>query len=50
MPMAIELGRMVTYHDRLSPVKSHKPFITRQIKPIISPLIQCILTRNLVGW
>ena len=52
--MTTKLGRLVTYHDGVSPLKSHDPLITLfceitwQIKLIISPLTQCLSTPNLV--
>ena len=28
MPMHTKLGRVVTYHKEMPPIKSHEPFIT----------------------
>ena len=47
MPMTTKLGRVVTYHETLQPIKSYDPLITWyfeimwQTKNVISPLPEC---------
>ena len=56
MPIATELGRVVTYHESLLLIKSHDPFITwsceikLQTKNIIPPLPGYLWPPNLAGW
>ena len=56
MPMATKLGRVVTYHEVLPPIKSCNPLtawsckITWQTKTITFPLPQCLWRLNLAGW
>ena len=56
MPMAIKLGRVVTYHEWLPPIKSHDPLMTssceimRQNKNIIYPPPHCLEPPNWTGW
>ena len=53
MPIATKLGRVVTYHEGLPPIKSHDPLITWsckitwQTKFIITPLPKVAMTRKL---
>ena len=53
-PMATKFGRVVTYHERLPPIKSHDPLtkwpfeITWQTKIILSLLPECLRPPNLV--
>ena len=56
IPMATKLGGVVTYLERLLPIKSHGYIfkcsceITWQTKIIIHPLSQCLCLPNLAGW
>ena len=55
IPIATKLGRVVTYHGGLPPIKSRDLLatcfsqITWQIKPIVSPLLQCLWSPKLAG-
>ena len=55
MLMTTKLGRGVTYHERVPPIKSHDPWITWsckimwQTKAIISPLPWWQLLQNLAA-
>ena len=55
MYMATKLGRLVTCHEGLPPIKSHEPLITgsreitSQTKKIISPLLERLWSPNLAG-
>ena len=52
MCMATKLGRLVTCHEGLPPIKSHEPLITgsreitSQTKKIISPLLERLWSPN----
>ena len=56
MPMATNVGRIVTYLAEPLPIESHEPLITcsckilRKAKTIISSLTQCLWPPNLTGW
>ena len=56
MSMATNLNRVVTYHERLPPLGSYEPLITRsceimwQTKIIITPLVEWLRQPNLTGW
>ena len=56
MPMATWHGIVMTYFERLSPIKSHQALMTWfceimwQMKNTISPLLQCPWPPNVAGW
>ena len=55
MYRATKLGRLVTCHEGLPPIKLHEPLITgsseitSQTKKIISPLLERLWSPNLAG-
>ena len=55
MCMATKHGRMVTYRKGLLPIElfgsliTWSCVITTQLKTVVSPLLQCILSLNLAG-
>ena len=55
MPMTTKLGRMGTYNEELSPIKSYDSLTMLPCKIIretknISPLPQCPWSPELIGW
>ena len=56
LPPRTKLGRVMTYHEGLPPIKSHEPLITwpseipRQTETIVTPLSEWLWPPNLAEW